>query len=62
MKSIDVIYKFGHIYDRITKERILIEDNAEFSIVLNPNDLLKEDPSISKKEKPLNKKEKVKSN
>lgn len=53
MKSVDAIYKFGHLYNRSTRERILIEDGAEVSIVLEPRNILEEDPSISQKDKPL---------
>ncbi|MGH1388408.1 hypothetical protein [Kordia sp.] len=49
MKSIDVIHKFGHLYDRATKKRILIEDGSEISIVLQPDSLLNEDRSVSQK-------------
>lgn len=59
MKAIDVIYKFGHLYNRETQERILIEDGAQVSIVINTENILKEDPSIAQKEKPLNSESKV---
>ncbi|MEM9686625.1 MAG: hypothetical protein AAF934_06850 [Bacteroidota bacterium] len=53
MKSIDAIYKFGHLYNRETRKRILIEDGAEVSVVLQPEHILKEDPSTAQKKKPI---------
>lgn len=53
MKSIDAIYKFGHLYNRETNQRILIEDDAEVSIVLQPEQVLDEDLSIGQKGEPL---------
>lgn len=49
MKAIDAVYKFGNLYDRVSKKRILIDDGAEISIVLNSNDLLAEDPNLKPK-------------
>lgn len=58
MKSIDAIYKFGNLYDKATKRRIIINDGAEVSITLqSSNDLLSEDPKLPQKA-PLNAKEK----
>lgn len=59
MKSIDAIYKFGHLYNRETRKRILIEDGTEVSIVLNPENILNEDLSITQKDKPLDSKSKA---
>ena len=53
MKSIDVIHKFGHLYNRQTKERILIEDGVEMSIVINEKDILEKDVSLSKRDEPM---------
>lgn len=50
MKSIDVIYKFGNLYDRQTLKRVLIEDGAELSIVLHPENIMDQDPNIPAKE------------
>ncbi|NGF56178.1 hypothetical protein G5B35_19080 [Parapusillimonas sp. SGNA-6] len=56
--QIDAIYKFGNLYDKATKRRIIINDGAEVSITLqSSNDLLSEDPKLPQKA-PLNAKEK----
>jgi hypothetical protein len=46
MKSIDAIYKFGNLYDRKTRRRVLMEDGAQIAVVINENDLLNEDPNL----------------
>ena len=46
MQSIEVIYKFGNLYDKNTKERILIDDGVSISITLDPKDVLLQDPNL----------------
>ncbi len=60
MESINAIYKFGNLYDKTTKKRIVISDGAEVSIVItSAEDILPEDPNLSEAT-PLNAKEKEK--
>lgn len=48
MKSIDAIYKFGNLYDRKTKKRIVVNDGTEISIIFNSViDILPEDPNLA---------------
>jgi len=48
MEAINVIYKFGNLYDKTTKKRIVINDGTEISLVLNSrNDILPEDPNLT---------------
>lgn len=54
MNSIDAIYKFGNLYDRKTRKRILIKDGREISIVLNDGDLSPDDPNIKQQPVLLN--------
>jgi len=49
MKPVQAIYKFGNLYDRVTKKRILINDGAEVSITLREDDILSEDPNLRQK-------------
>ncbi len=46
MKKIEAIYKFGNLYDKQTRKRILIEDGTDVSIVVDENRLLTEDPNL----------------
>src|SRR6218665_1836832 len=46
MKSIDAIYKFGNLYDKATRKRVLIEDGSKIAVVVNSANLLEEDPNI----------------
>lgn len=45
MKTINVIYKYGHFYDKETSKRIIIKDGTELAVVMNNNAaLLSADP------------------
>lgn len=57
MQPIQAIYKFGNLYDKNTKKRILIEDGSEISVTIQPQHLLSQDPNL-KPEKLLNATEK----
>lgn len=46
MQSIEAIYKFGNLYDKDTKKRILIEDGASITVKLTPKDILLQDPNL----------------
>lgn len=46
MKAFNAIFKYGNLYDRDTKKRILIEDGSEISITLNEQNILITDPNI----------------
>lgn len=46
MKSIEAIFKFGNLYDKATRKRILIEDGCEVTISLSPDNILAEDPNL----------------
>ena len=46
MKGIEVIYKFGNLYDKATRKRILIEDGAQLVIAVPSEKLLEEDPNL----------------
>ena len=37
MKSLNVIYKYGHFYDKETGKRIIIKDSTELAIVISSN-------------------------
>lgn len=47
MKSIDVIYKLGNLYNRETQKRIILADGAPMAIVVNPEDVLDQDPNLT---------------
>lgn len=44
MKAINAIYKYRHLYNVETGERLIIDENAEVSITLLEPSLLKQDP------------------
>lgn len=44
MKNLNVIYDHGNLYDKNTKKRIHLKNNAEIVIVGNERDFLIEDP------------------
>ncbi len=56
-EEIKAIYKFGNLYDQTSFKRILIDDGANISIIVDKNDLLKKDPNLQP-EKVLNSEEK----
>lgn len=46
MQSIEAIYKFGNLYDKNTKKRILIDDGASITVTFTPEDILLQDPNL----------------
>lgn len=45
MKTLEVIYKYGHFYDKKTGRRLIVKDETELAIVLpDNNQLLEHDP------------------
>lgn len=46
MKAYDIVYKYGHLYDKNTQKRLIIKDGAKITITIDTKDLLEKDPNI----------------
>jgi hypothetical protein len=46
MESIEAIYKFGNLYEKNSRKRILINDGAAVTIIMNEEDKLSDDPNL----------------